>query len=185
MAVAHDKPKYTVEDYMRLPEGERVELIGGELLVSPSPREKHQRVSAEIEIQIGLWAKQSGLGIMYHAPFDVVLSKHDAVQPDILFISRERKEIITDANVQGAPDLIVEILSPGTEKRDTVAKKALYERHGVREYWIVDPDADTIEVFVARERKFISLRIFSGADILESPALPGFRISLKDVFSTP
>lgn len=182
MAVTHDKPKHTIDDYMRLPEGERVELIDGELLVSPSPLICHQDAGAEIFVRMRAWAKERKLGKVFIAPTDVVLSRYDVVQPDILFISNERRSIVTKANVQGAPDLIAEVLSPGTRKRDLVAKKALYERHGVKEYWIVDPRGKMIEAFDLHDRKLVSRGVFSGAENLESSTMAGFTLPVEAVF---
>lgn len=182
MAVAHDKPKYTVEDYMHLPEGAPVELIGGEFFVSPSPLYKHQRVGLEIFRQLANWVKETGRGKALAAPMDVELSRHDVVQPDVLYISKEREEIIEN-HIVGAPDLIAEVLSPGTGKRDLTAKKALYERHGVREYWIVDPAAETIAVFRLADGKLEPVATAAGSGSLSTPFAEGFVLDVKEVFA--
>ena len=133
MAILHEKRKYTYEDYCQLPSDIRAEVLDGELLMCASPNTRHQRVSREIQFQFCLWVEEKGLGEVLDAPMDVVLSQHDVVQPDILFISRDQFSILTEKNIQGAPDLVVEILSPGDEQRDTVRKKAIYRRGEVLE----------------------------------------------------
>ena len=117
MRVLHEKKKYTYQDYCQLPDEVRAEVLDGELLMSPSPFRKHQSISREIEFRLCQWVKTHPLGEVYNAPFDVVLSQYDIVQPDLLYLSYERKSILTEANVQGAPDLVIEILSSGDKKR--------------------------------------------------------------------
>ena len=117
MRVLHEKKKYTYQDYCQLPDEVRAEVLDGELLMSPSPFRKHQEISWKIEFAIGKWVEENRRGKIYNAPFDVVLSQYDIVQPDLLYISYERKSILTEANVQGAPDLVIEILSSGDKKR--------------------------------------------------------------------
>ncbi len=184
MRVLHEKKKYTYQDYCQLPNEVRAEVLDGELLMSPSPFRKHQEISWKIEFAIGKWVEENRRGKIYNAPFDVVLSQYDIVQPDLLYISYERKSILTEANVQGAPDLVIEILSSGDKKRDTVKKKAIYEKYGVKEYWIVDPDSETISVFILEGNNFQEKGIYKRNQILESPLLPGFSLVLEDVFQS-
>ena len=184
MRVLHEKKKYTYQDYCQLPDEVRAEILDGELLMSPSPFRKHQSISREIEFRLCQWVKTHPLGEVYNAPFDVVLSQYDIVQPDLLYISYERKSILTEANVQGAPDLVIEILSSGDKKRDTVKKKAIYEKYGVKEYWIVDPDTETISVFILEEKVFQEKGIYKRNQVLESTLLPGFSLVLEDVFQS-
>lgn len=132
--------KFTYEHYCQLPEGDRYELIEGELLLTPSPTVRHQRVAATMQEALRTFVKANDLGSVFYAPLDVVLSDENVVQPDILFISKERDNIIKEENIQGPPDLVVEIISPSTAERDRSLKKALYGKFGVREYWIVDPE---------------------------------------------
>ena len=136
--------KFTYEDYCNAPEDKRYELHDGDLVVVPSPSQPHQDSSLEIATEIKLLIRRTGIGSVFVAPFDVVLSDTDVVQPDVVFVSRERENIITHGNIQGAPDLVVEVLSPSTAHRDRTFKRALYARHGVREFWLVDTDAHTI-----------------------------------------
>jgi Uma2 family endonuclease len=114
-------------------------LIDGEHYVTPSPNTKHQSISANLTAMLWIYLKQHRVGQVFAAPLDVVFSGLDVVEPDILYISHERAGVLTDQHVRGAPDLVVEILSPGTRKTDEITKRKLYERSGVREYWVIDP----------------------------------------------
>jgi len=119
------------------------------------------------------------------APLDVVLGEgeeSEVVQPDIFFISKGREKIIAEEEIRGAPDLVVEIISPGTAERDRGYKKTLYARHGVREYWIVDPKGKTVEVYTLGAKGFELVRMYKANEILESPLLPGLRVDLKEIF---
>lgn len=130
------------------------------------------------------FVRGAGLGKVFVAPLDVILSKHDIVEPDILFISSSRLAIITGKNVQGAPDLVIEILSPGTRRRDLGQKRACYERFGVQEYWAFDVDAATTQVFRREGERFLPPIQFSAEadDRLTTPLLPGFEVSLREIF---
>ena len=174
--------KFTYEDYLNAPEDERYELLDGELVMTPAPGERHQSVSIRLGSKLFQFVDENRLGEVYSAPFDVVLSDWDVVQPDLLFVSNARADIITDANIQGAPDLVVEILSPSTAERDKTFKYALYAEHGVGEYWIVDTDAKTITVLLLGERGFAVEGIYEEGETLESPMLGGFELGLVDIF---
>ena len=151
--------KFTYADYRSAPDDKRYELLDGDLVVVPAPREIHQRVLMNLSIPaMGQSIKLTGSGHIYAAPFDVVLSDTDVVQPDLLFVSNERAHIITDENVQGAPDLVVEILSPSTAERDKTFKRSLYAKHGVKEYWLVDTDAETVTVLAVGRTPFCGNR---------------------------
>lgn len=129
-------------------DGKRREAIGGELYVTAAPNVRHQEVSKRLERALYGLLEDPGLGTVYHAPIGVEFpATGEGVQPDIVFVSRERKGVVTPEWVNGAPDLVVEILSPTTEARDRGLKRDLYERRGVRQYWIVDPEADAVEVW--------------------------------------
>ena len=182
MAALRPRVKFTYEDYRNTPEDKRYELLDGDLLIIPAPRTSHQRVSIKLASRLQRFAEDSGIGKIYVAPFDVVLSDTDVVQPDILFISRERADIITEENVRGAPDLVVEILSPTTADRDRTFKRSLYARHGVREYWLVDPDTKTVEVLALGEEGFEAVGAYSPGLPVESPLLEGLRLLLDEVF---
>ncbi len=183
MAKVKTPIKFTVLDYKNLPESEtkHYELLGGELVLAPSPTSEHQRISWELELRISLWVKEKKLGIIFDAPLDVFLGE-DVVQPDILFIDKERREIIREDGVHGAPDLIVEILSPATAARDRTYKRTLYARHGVREYWLVDPETQTIEVLTLGKRGYRRAGLFEKGQTLRSSLLAGLSLSLDEVF---
>ena len=176
------KIKFTVKDYMSTPEGTRYQLLDGEMILAPSPTDKHQRLLANLYRAVYSFADAGSLGQVRFAPLDVVLSNHDVAQPDLMFVSNERAGILTEANVQGAPDLVVEILSPSTAEYDQGYKRALYGRHEVREFWIVDPDAETVEVLVLGQEGLSPHQVFGTGETLESPLLEGLSLDLEDLF---
>ena len=182
MTVPNPHIKFTYEDYVNTPEDKRYELLDGELIMTPAPVEIHQRVSILLGWRLIQFVTENGLGRVYQAPFDVVLSDMDVVQPDLLFVSNARAHIVTAANVQGAPDLVVEILSPSTAERDRTLKRRLYARHGVSEYWIVDTEASSVTVLLLREGGFEVAGTYGEGDTLTSPALPGFELRVDDIF---
>jgi Uma2 family endonuclease len=171
--------KFTYEDYLLLPEDKRYELVDGDLYMMPSPRTYHQIVCAQIELKLRQFVEKKKLGIILHAPCDVYFSRYDVVQPDILFVAHDRRGTIKERYVQGPPDLVVEALSPSEPERDREIKRKLYARYGVLEYWIVDPDAKSIELLVRR------LGAFVGKEKLTSPVLKGFKLSLAAAFKNP
>ena len=173
--------KLTYADYLALPGDERYELLDGELVLVASPNEPHQRASKRLTRQL-LGVEDSGLGQIYIAPFDVLLSDTEVVQPDLMFISREREDIITHANVQGAPDLVVEILSPSTANRDWTRKREMYARHGVKELWIVDPEARIVWVMLLRDGDFELTGVYGEGQSFSSTTLEGFTIDLDETF---
>ena len=176
------KARFTYADYLETSDDERYELLNGELVLSPSPKEIHQYISSMLHLRIGTHVRTHNLGKVYYSPFDVVLSDTDVVQPDLLFISKERAEIITQDNVRGAPDLVVEILSPSTAALDRTTKLELYAQHGVREYWIVDPDANTIMVLLRGENRFEVGGFYGKGHTLQSPTLAGFSVQVEELF---
>ena len=176
------KSGLTYADYLKTSDDERYELLNGELILSPSPKEIHQYISGNLYFKIATFVRERSVGKVYFSPFDVVLSDTNVVQPDILFISNERTEIITPDNVRGAPDLVVEILSSATAERDRTIKLDLYAQHGVQEYWIVDPDARTITVLLRGEGGFGVAGIYGAGQILRSPTLAGFSVALEEIF---
>lgn len=186
MAIRDPLPhKLSYEDYVRFPDdGLRHELIDGEHFVSPAPIEKHQLVSWNLAWFLADYLRRNRLGQAFTAPYDVLFSQHDVVQPDLIYISNERSAIRTGKNVQGAPDLVIEILSESTRRQDEERKLRLYERCGVREYWIFDPDEETVRVFRASGRRLPEVAELAAAsgDVLETPLLPGLAIPLMEVF---
>ncbi len=176
------KLKYTYDDYAAMDNDRRYELIEGELYMVPSPGFYHQTISMNISHPLKKFAKGNNLGAVLYAPFDVVLSETDVVQPDIIFVSKGRLGLITEKNLRGAPDLAIEILSTSTRERDKLVKKRLYMESGVKEFWLVDPDKNAIEVMVLKETGFETSGIYFIDDKLISPLLKGFRLDLKEVF---
>ena len=176
------KAKLTYTDYLETSDDERYELLNGELVLSPSPKEIHQYISSVLHILIGTFAREHNLGRVYFSPFDVVLSDTNVVQPDLLFVSNERTHIITPDNIRGAPDLVVEILSPSTAKLDRTTKLELYVRHGVREYWIVDPEVKTVMVLLRGQNRFEVAGTYGKGHTLVSPTLEGFTVQVEELF---
>jgi len=185
MATKTVKTKWTYEDFLLFPDnGNRHELIDGEHFMTPSPTTKHQRISQRLSLALGNFLKTNNLGELFVAPCDVFLSDLDVVQPDLLFISATRKGIITEKNIQGGPDLVVEILSESTRKTDEIIKRKLYDQYDTKEYWILDPDLETVKIHRKDTETFqppIHLS-HENQDRLSTPLLPGLEISLTDLF---
>jgi Uma2 family endonuclease len=174
--------RLTYDDYCLLPDdGKRYEIIDGELFVTPSPRRSHQRVVTELSRVLGNYTERTGCGEVYVAPFDVVFSLFDVVEPDILYVSKEHAAVITEKNVQGAPDLVVEVLSETTSDRDRSVKRKLYARYGVGEYWLIDPDMCTAEIYRRGTQGFEQVATLQPSDCLITPLLPGFSVPLAQL----
>jgi Uma2 family endonuclease len=176
------KIKLTYQDYVLLPDdGKRYEILDGDLYVTPSPTARHQRISFNLSVALGQHVKANRLGEVLCAPLDVILADDSIAQPDILFISNERLPIVRDW-VHGAPDLVIEILSPGTRERDRTLKRHLYARHGVRELWLADPEARTVEVFHLDPSSEFPPVMFAERDTLSSKVLPSLRLPLEAIW---
>lgn len=175
--------RFTYQDYLQLPEdGRRYEVVDGELFLTPAPTTVHQRVLTNLLFLLVRHVRDSGVGEVLPAPCDLVLSETDVVQPDVFFVSKERQAIVGEKYVSAAPDLVVEILSESTAKRDRGIKARLYERAGVRELWIVDPWAKTVEIFRGLEGRLEPHAVFGSPDTLLTPTFPGLEIPLAEVF---
>ena len=174
--------KFTVKDYMSTPEGTRYQLLDGEMILAPSPTAKHQTIVFRLTKALESYITEHSLGRVWLAPLDVVLSYNDVAQPDIMFVSNERADIVTEANIQGVPDLVVEILSPATAYYDRGYKQALYGRHEVREYWIVDPGTETVEELTMGEEGLETRTTYIREQTLTSPLLEGLTVNLEEVF---
>lgn len=175
----------TYEDYCQIPDdGNRYEVIEGVLYMSPAPTYRHQRVVVKLTGILDSFVEEYRLGKILVAPFDILFSDSTIVQPDILFISTERASIITQKNAQGVPDLLIEILSKNNRRYDEVVKKQLYETYGVQEYWIVDPESDTVRQYRLEGQVLKLAHEFRREqnDELISPVLPGFRCELSWLF---
>ena len=183
MVARNPKTKLTFEDYEKTSDDERYELIDGELVpMAPAPDRDHQGISLTIALLIGDFLGRANLGRLYAAPRDVYLTDTDIVQPDLLFISNERLEIDTERPVRGAPDLVVEVRSPSTANRDWTTKRQLYARHGVKEYWIIDPDARTVTLMLLIGDILDVSSILGEGDPLESSVLAGFSAGVTEIF---
>ncbi len=166
----------------------RYELLDGDLLRVLAPTTTHQRVSRNLEVRLHEYCQQTDFGEVLHSPVDVVLGQADArevVQPDILLVVKERLAIIVEEEIRGAPDLVVEILSTGTEERDRGYKKILYGRYGVREYWIVDPTVRSIEVHALTPIGLELRGRFTGGKTVESTLMPDLKLPAESIFPKP
>jgi Uma2 family endonuclease len=177
--------RLTYDDFLGFPDdGRRHELVDGEHVVTPAPVRRHQRISRRLLVAIDSCLQSHPLGEVFAAPLDVILSEHDVVEPDLLFVSNERGDMLED-RVHGAPDLVVEILSPSSRRMDEVTKRHLYDRFGVLEYWVVDPEIDVVKVY----RRGLGGALARAAEltredgsVLETPLLPGLAIDLRELF---
>lgn len=174
--------KKTYKDYEQLPEGAPYQLINGELVMSPSPIFNHQKIVGYIYYKITEYLLKNNLGIAIISPMDVYLTEEDVYQPDIIFISNENKGIIKD-RVHGVPDLVIEVLSPTTGYYDLVKKKKIYEQTGVKEYWIIDPEMKTVEVFENKNKEFQVFIKLEKEGKVKSKLLNGFEIDFDSIFS--
>ena len=183
MVAQQVRTKLTYEDYAATPEDERYELIDGVLIMVASPNREHQSIQFRLGLRVGTEVEEKDLGWVFNPPFDVVFTTHEVVQPDLVFVSKEREHIITDANIQGAPDLAVEILSPSSVRRDWQDKFRMYERHGVKEYWLISPEMRTAWLFLLRDGAFVEMGVYGEDDIMVSPTLGEFSLELSGIFS--
>lgn len=176
-------PRFTYEDYKLMPEDKRCEVIEGELLMTPAPTSRHQSILAWLLARLLMGLEANGLGKVLPAPTDVILSDENVVQPDLLFVTKARQAIVDPAGgVNGAPDLVVEILSPSTSRRDQVVKRKLYGKYGVKEFWVVDPDAGSVEVSVLGPVGLETWRVFPTGTTLQSPLCPTLAIEVAELF---
>ncbi len=180
--------KLTYEDYLGFPEddGKRHELIDGEHYVTPAPLTKHQRISMNLAAALYHHWQHAKAGRVFSAPTAVIFSETDMVPPDLLYIAKDQDHLITRENIQGSPDLIVEILSDSTRCRDERLKRNLYEQHGVKEYWIVDPELESVKLYRLRDGRYATPQELSTEQsqaTLTIPLHPGFSLSLHKVFA--
>lgn len=174
--------KITYDDYLRLPEDGRYEVLEGDLLMTPSPVTYHQVICTNLLLILGNHIRKELLGRIFVAPYDVVLSKYNVVQPDLIFVSRHREHIIGEKNIQGAPDMVVEVLSPGTRERDEKIKMKIYAKYGILEYWIVDPDNKKVAVYCWSKEGYHRQGSFSETETFTTELLPGLLVQCKDIF---
>lgn len=176
--------KFNYHDYLLFPaDGNRHEIIDGEHYMTPAPNIKHQRISRNLEWVFQKFLREHPVGEIFDAPCDVVFSGYDIVEPDLVYVAAENKKIITEKNIQGAPDLVVEILSPGTTETDLDLKKKLYEKNQVKEYWVADPDAETVLVFLLEDGLYREAACLTRNEVLSTGLVPGMEIPLREVFT--
>jgi Uma2 family endonuclease len=181
--------KLTYDDFLLFPDdGNRHELIDGEHQVTPSPNVEHQRIVSRLCWTVQSYLEAHPIGEIFCAPLDIVFSPHDVVEPDLFYISHERaRRVLTPQHARGAPELVIEIASKGTRKRDETIKRRLYERDGVSEYWVVDPELDAIRVYRRAGDRFDRANELTSErnDMLTTPLLPGLEILLTRIFAEP
>lgn len=174
---------WTYQEYLDLPEdGKRYEILKGRLEMAPAPSTRHQDISRNLEIILWDYVRKHNLGKVYYAPVDVIFDQVNVVQPDLVYISREREEIIKEAGIFGAPDLIIEIQSPSTGHVDAKRKSDIYWRFGVKEYWIVEPMEKKVEVYLLKGGRYNLEGVYTEQDTVECRAIKGLLVPLAEVF---
>jgi Uma2 family endonuclease len=184
-AVKAGSEPLTYKEYKTFPDndGIRKEILEGELFMTPAPSIKHQIVSQQLFVILYNYIKKNGFGKIFYAPCDIVFSDINIVQPDLIFISKKNYEILTDLNIKGAPDLLIEILSPSTKENDRIFKKQIYEKFGVKEYWIVDPENESVEIWILKNHKYLLELKVGKSQTIKSQILKGLKIESSDIFN--
>jgi Uma2 family endonuclease len=176
-----EEREYTADDYLKLPEGAPFQLIQGKLTHMPSPFDFHQDVSFRLSGHFFNYLQNHLVGIARHAPLDVHFDAKNVYQPDLLFVSNERKHIVK-GHIYGAPDLVVEIISKGTETDDRKTKMEVYGKYNVLEYWIITPESKQVEVYVNISGVMSLKSELHQQDLLSSELLPGFSVPVASLF---
>jgi len=180
------RPPITAEDFSELPETVTpCELIQGSIEMSPSPNRFHQDVSQNIEFLFFTYLSENPIGRMYHAPFDVYLDQHNVFQPDVAVFLRDNLEVLSKRGAEGAPDFVIEILSPSNRRNDVKIKRPLYERFGVQELWLVDPEIEEVHVYLATSGFTDPVTRFDETGEYESPMFPGLIFQGEKIFKKP
>ncbi len=178
--------KLTGADYLKLTppshRGVRYQLIEGELIKMAGPNDPHQVFIGELYIEVRTQTRGLGLGETRIAPFDVYIDEHNTFQPDLLFVSVDRRHVITNRGVTGAPDLVVEVLSESTRQRDFNVKLPVYGRNGVREAWMADLPAETVSKYIGYGETLTLAQVYGPEDTLTSDVMPGVAIDLATIF---
>lgn len=183
MIASTDTSKWTYERMIHeLPQESRYEIRNFDLIDMPSPSFTHQNISRIVLKSFEKFIDEHQSGILIFAPFDVILDKGNTVQPDLLFISKENQEIIKEKGVFGSPDLVVEIVSKGSVIRDYIEKKEDYERFGVKEYWIIDPQNEALQVFTLDNTKYKTFSTAEEEGSVKSKILEGFELQWSNIF---
>lgn len=173
----------TYDDYAKLtpPDSNNYELRNGHIVFISTPTASHQIISMNLSAQLGIYIKRHQFGKLLAAPIDTIFSPHDTLQPDLLFVSREREHIIKKV-VDGVPDLVVEIKSPGNSSAEMSYKKYVYESTGVKEYWYILPEKQTLTQYENIDGELVRLQVLTINDVLKSFVIEGFELALKDIF---
>ena len=174
----------TYEDYRNTPDDQRYELLDGALVVLPTPNIAHQRVLGDLSFALHDFVREKRVGEVF-LRVAVVFADTNVVEPDITFVSASRMDIVESDNIRGAPDLVVEIISPSNPERDVVRKRDIYARNGVGEYWIVDPEARSIRVMTLEGSTYSIIGEYEAGDQLTSAALKGLGLGVEGVFAAP
>jgi Uma2 family endonuclease len=176
---------FTYDDYLALPDdGRRYEVLEGELCMTPAPLTRHQEILTKLLVLIGAHVSKQHLGKLFSAPIDVVLSMVDTVQPDILFVSKDRLRIIAAKNVVAIPDFIIEIASPSSAQRDREEKRRLYQKYELPEYWIVDPDTQTVDLSIYFDNHLNLVETLKTGQQLRSRQIEGLTVNIGDIFDS-
>ncbi len=173
---------WTYEDYLSLEEEKRYEIIDGELFEMPAPSVRHQEISGRLYVKLFNHIVESSLGKVLYAPIDLVLSEKDLLQPDLVVVLKENLSIVQERGIFGVPDLVVEIVSASSYKRDTEDKKKLYASYGVKEYWLVLPELRLIEVLTLQEGEYRAFSFACERGKVCSKVVEGLCIDLEEVF---
>jgi Uma2 family endonuclease len=176
--------QWAYDDYAALSEEGQYEVVDGVLYMSPSPNVDHQEIIGEIFAHLRSFVRATGLGKVFIAPLDVKLSYNDVLQPDVFVLLHEHLDRVIHSHVLGAPDLVIEVTSPSTARHDLREKQDAYARAGVSEYWIVNPDAHTVELLILQNNVYRSLGLFSGEATLPSLVLSDFSTQVSQFFAT-
>jgi Uma2 family endonuclease len=186
--MSRSQQRLSYADFLLLPDdGKRHELINGVHYVTPSPNLDHQELVGRLHLAIGNFlATRRHLGRAFVSPLDVVISNYDVVEPDLLFVAGDQQSILTEANVQGPPALVIEVLSPGTRRRDQGIKRKLFDEKGVREYWMVDPKGRRVSICRRADDgtfPLVDTPALAWGGALSTPLLPGWSLPLRDLFA--
>jgi Uma2 family endonuclease len=177
------KPPESVAEYLAMPEGAPYyQFINGEVIIMAAPTLAHQKAIRRLLQYLGNFVDTYSLGELYGSPVDVYFSEKNYFEPDLVFVSNDRAHILTEKNIQGAPDLVVEVLSPSTGYYDLSHKKAIYEQEGVREYWLVYPNELRVEVLQNTDNGFIVLNQARKTGVVRSAVLEGFTLEIAEIF---
>lgn len=183
MRIPEGKIVLTYEDYAALPnDGKRYEILEGELAVTPAPNPEHQTASGNVFFLLTQHIRAKDLGKLFHAPIDLILESTSVLQPDLLFVAKARLNIITGRGIEGAPDLVIEIISPSTSRTDRITKAQIYARHKVPAYWIVDPEQETLEIYLVDADSYRLVATLQGDAPHSAPPFSELKFAAKDVF---